>query len=124
MLKIRMQRIGRKNEAQFRIVLIDARKGPKSAKAKEILGSYNPRIGSVEVKAEQVKHWLGQGAQPSTTVFNFLVTKGIIEGRKKNALPKKTAPIKEVVAEVIPEPIIEKASEVVEEAVLETETKE
>ncbi|MDI9354881.1 MAG: hypothetical protein QM532_01455 [Cyanobium sp. MAG06] len=33
------------------------------------------------------------GAQISPTVHNHLISKGIIEGKKKNVLPKKT-PVK------------------------------
>ena len=44
---IRMQRIGRKNEAHFRIVLTDKQNAAKSGKFQEILGSYNPKSGEV-----------------------------------------------------------------------------
>ncbi len=88
-----MQRIGRKNEAHFRIVLTDHKNAAKSGKFNEILGSYNPKLGTVEVDEARVKHWMSVGAQPSDTVHNFLVTKGIIAGKKKNVLSRK-APTK------------------------------
>jgi len=37
MLKIRLQRIGRKNEAAFRLVVTDSKNGPQSGKFLEIL---------------------------------------------------------------------------------------
>jgi len=43
MLKIRLQRFGRKHDPTFRVVLTDSRSGPKSGKFLEVLGSYNPR---------------------------------------------------------------------------------
>lgn len=87
---IRLQRIGRKNEAHFRVVLTDHKNAAKSGKFNEILGSYNPKSGVVEVDGERVKYWIGVGAQPSDTVHNFLVSKGVITGKKKNVLSRKS----------------------------------
>lgn len=93
MLKIRLQRIGRKNDPAFRVVLTDSKNATKSGKFKEILGSYDLKKGEVLFKADRIKHWLGYGAQASDTVFNFLVSQKIIEGKKKNVLPKKSKTI-------------------------------
>jgi small subunit ribosomal protein S16 len=90
MLKIRLQRTGRKNQAQFRVVLTDSKNGPKSGKFIEVLGSYEPKAGDVHIKEDRVKHWLDNGAQPSGTVHNFLVDKKVIDAPKKNVLPRKT----------------------------------
>lgn len=89
MLMMRLQRIGRKNEPHFRVVVTDKRNAPKSGKFIEIIGSYNPKAGTVVFNAEKAKSWIAQGAQPSDTVHNFLVTQKLIEGTKRNALPKK-----------------------------------
>ena len=90
MLMIRLQRIGRKNEAHFRVVLTDSKNAAKSGKFQEILGSYNPKSGEVKFDADRVKHWISVGAQPSDTVKNFLVHQKIVEGKKKNVLPRKS----------------------------------
>ena len=90
MLKIRLQRIGRKNEPHFRVVLVDRKHSAQSGKAQEILGSYNPKKGEVLLNSERIKHWLSVGAQASGTVHNFLVDQKIINAKKKNNLPKKT----------------------------------
>jgi small subunit ribosomal protein S16 len=89
MLKIRLQRTGRKNVAQFRVVLTDSKNAAKSGKFKEVLGSYDPHASTFTVKVDRVKELIADGAQPSETVFNFLVDKGVIEGKKKNVLSKK-----------------------------------
>lgn len=94
MLKIRLQRTGRRNQAQFRVVLTDSKNGPKSGRFKEILGSYEPKSGSVDLKTDKIKHWISVGAQPSGTVHNFLIDQKVIEGSKKNVLPKKTKQVK------------------------------
>lgn len=94
MLKIRLQRTGRRNQAQFRVVLTDSKNGPKSGSFKEILGSYEPKSGSVELKKDRITYWLGVGAQTSGTVHNFLVDQKVVKGSKKNVLPKKTKQVK------------------------------
>jgi small subunit ribosomal protein S16 len=90
MLKIRLQRIGRKNDSAFRVVLTDSKNSAKSGKFKEILGSYNLKSGEVMFKNDRVKHWMSFGAQVSDTVHNFLVKQKVIEGKKKNVLSKKS----------------------------------
>ncbi|MFA6397551.1 MAG: 30S ribosomal protein S16 [Candidatus Paceibacterota bacterium] len=90
MLKIRLQRIGRKNEPSFRVVLTDSKNGPKSGKFLEILGSYDPKLGNVSFKADKIKSWISKGAGVSDTVHNFLVSQKILEGKKKNVLSKKS----------------------------------
>lgn len=87
---IRMQRIGRKNEAHFRIVLTDHKNAAKSGKFQEILGSYNPKSGEVVTQDDRIKHWMSVGAQPSDTVRNFLITKGVLTGKKVNVLSRKS----------------------------------
>ena len=89
MLKIRLQRIGRKNEPHYRVIVTEAGRGPKSGKVVEFIGSYNPKMGSTIINTERVQYWLSVGAQASDTVYNFLVSNKVIEGKKKNALPYK-----------------------------------
>lgn len=90
MLMMRLQRVGRKNDPSFRIVVVDKRTGPKSNKNIAILGSYNPKLNHVQVDKDAAKEWLSKGVQPSDTVHNILVAQKVIEGRMKNVLPKKS----------------------------------
>ncbi len=99
MLKMRLQQNGRKNDPHCRIVVMNAHQGPKSGKYVDILGSYNMKMGTIILDKDKATHWISVGAQPSVTVHNMLVREGVIDAPKKNALPKKTAPVKEVVAE-------------------------
>ncbi len=95
MLKIRLQRVGRKNDPSFRIVVTErttAAKKPGSFL--EILGNYDPRKDAHTIDAARVKYWMERGAQSSGTVHNLLITAKIISGKKRNVLPKKTVPIK------------------------------
>ncbi len=94
MLKIRLQRIGRKNEAQFRLVVTDSKNGPQSGKFLEILGSHTPKGDTVILKNERILHWIKNGAQVSPTAHNMLIKHKVIEGKKKNVLSKKAPTVK------------------------------
>jgi small subunit ribosomal protein S16 len=101
MLAIRLQRTGRKHEPTFRLVLTDSKNGPKSGKYIEVLGWYDSRIENKaeQMKVDRIKYWMGEGAQLSNTVHNFLVGRKVIPGKKVNALPKRTPIKKEAPAE-------------------------
>ncbi len=89
MLKIRLQRVGKKNRPSFRVVLAE-HTAPPQGKFQEILGFYNPINKEKKFKAERIKHWISKGAQPSPTVYNLLLDQGILEGVKlKTWKPKK-----------------------------------
>lgn len=90
MLKIRLQRTGRKHEPTFRVVLTESKNGPQSGKFKEILGSYDARIDKKELNADRITHWIKEGVQVSGTVHNMLVGEGIVKGDKLNVLSKKS----------------------------------
>jgi len=120
MLMIRLQRVGRKHDPSFRVVVTDKRNGPQSGKVKEIIGTYDARGAGPKLKTERVKYWLGVGAQPSGTVHNFLVDKKILSTKKVNVLPKRKpvqAKVEEAKAE---EPKAEPKAEAVETKTEET----
>ena len=96
MLKIRLQRTGRKHEPAYRVILADSQQGPKSGKAIENLGFYDARKNSKQIKGERVRYWIEKGAQVSDTVHNLLISEKIIEGKKINVLPKKRPLVKDV----------------------------
>lgn len=122
MLVIRLQRVGRKNDPRFRLVVTDSKNGPKSGKFVEILGSHNPRAGKPILKTERIQYWLSVGAKTSGTVHNMLVDAKIVEGGKINVLPKMK-PIKkeeEAKEEKSPESLeVKESSETTKEEVKE-----
>ncbi|MAG12792.1 30S ribosomal protein S16 [bacterium] len=92
MLKIRLQRFGRKREPTFRVVLTDSRSGPKSGNFLEVLGSHDPRGRGKEptaLKQDRILHWISKGAQTSDTVHNLLIRHDIIKGEKIDVSSKK-----------------------------------
>lgn len=105
MLKIRLQRTGRKNVPTFRIVLTDSKNSTKSGKFLEIMGHHDPRNDKGDVKADRVKYWMSQGAQLSATLHNLFITKGIIKGEKINKNPKTVIAKKEEPVAETPAPV-------------------
>jgi small subunit ribosomal protein S16 len=92
MLAIRFARVGRKNKAQFKVVLQQHTVAP-GGRHIAILGSYDPAKKIAVLKADKIKEWISKGAQASNSAYNLFVKEGIIEGKKraiKMAKPKKT----------------------------------
>jgi small subunit ribosomal protein S16 len=121
MLIIRFQRTGKKNQADFRIVLAE-KEAPVNKKVVEILGSYNPRKKAFQVKEDRLKYWIAQRVSMSETAHNLLITKGFVTGKKVKAF---SIPKKPVVAEAA-KPADAPASETpveVAEATAEVESK-
>lgn len=112
---IRFQRIGRTNDPAFRIVVLEKERAAKTGNIVEQLGTYNPRSKALTLSQERVKEWIAKGAQPTDSIHNLLVSKGVIAGKKVNVLPKKT-PQKKTENENTPAPAAEPAAEVAEEA--------
>jgi small subunit ribosomal protein S16 len=95
MLMIRFQRIGRTNDPAFRIAVLEKERAAQAGNIVEQLGTYNPRSKALTLNEERVKHWIAMGAQPTDSIKNLLITKKVIEGKKVNALPKKTVQVDE-----------------------------
>jgi len=72
MLVIRLQRVGRKGHAQFRVVVQDSRRTPTSGKIVAQLGTYDPHAKTVKIDAEKASFYLEHGAQPSPRVTMLL----------------------------------------------------
>lgn len=125
---MRLQRVGRKHEPIFRLVLTDSKNSTKSGRTHEVLGTYDARKTTEAFKTDRIKYWISQGVGLTGTVNNLLITHKVIEGKKINVLPKKTPIVKAKVPEApveVPkaeaaksEPVVEEAA-VVEEAPVE-----
>ncbi len=78
MVKVRLKRIGAKKKPFYRIVIADSR-SPRDGKFIETVGTYDPRKDPSEVtlKAERIRYWLDQGAQPTDTVRSILKKNGV-----------------------------------------------
>lgn len=93
MLKIRLQRQGRKNDPSFKVVITERQNAAKSGKFLEVVGVYDIKKGGIKLEEERIRHWLSKGAQPSGTVHNLLVDAKLIVAPKMDVAPKaKKAP--------------------------------
>lgn len=114
MLKIRLQRTGRKNDPAFRVVVTEHTRGPKSEKHVARVGFYNPKTKEQKLDADEIKKWIANGAQSTGTVHNMLIKAGILKGDTVNVLPQKTPVVTEA-PEVAATPEAPKTEEVVAE---------
>ena len=122
MLRIRLARTGKKNKAQFRLVVAEKARAANK-KFVEILGHYNPHSKEKVFKKERIQYWISKGAQPSPTVHNFLIDLKIIKGKKVVSWKPKKKTEEEKKAEVKAE-VKENKSEAKKEDKEETEKEE
>jgi small subunit ribosomal protein S16 len=116
MLTIRLTRVGKKKDSSFRVVVIESKRKIQAGNYLEMVGSYDPRINKIDLKADRIKHWMSMGATVSDTVHNLLVSNKIIDAKKINVLPKKTVEKKEEPAAEAAAPAAEAATEAPVEA--------
>ena len=88
MLKIRLQRIGKKNSPSFRVVLVEHTMRPQGEFI-ELLGSYNKIQKQKNLNKERILYWISKGAQLSPTMHNMLVDEKIIDKSKVKAWKSK-----------------------------------
>ena len=74
MLKIRLRRMGSKQDAFYRVVVSDSRNTP-TGRFIEVLGTYDPGTdpATVKLNVERAEDWIRKGAHPSATVKSLLV---------------------------------------------------
>ena len=77
-VKIRLRRMGAKNNPFYRIVVADSRY-PRDGRFIEEIGYYNPLVEPAEIKvdAEKAQKWIANGAQPTDTVKDLLKRAGM-----------------------------------------------
>ncbi len=86
---IRFQRIGRKNDPSFRMVVLEKASGPKAGTYVDLVGTYSPKTKAFTANGEAIKGWMAKGAQVSPSLMNLLITKGVLEGKKSAAVVKE-----------------------------------
>ena len=81
MVRIRMQRFGRRHIAFYRINAIE-KTTKRDGKVLENLGWYNPaakdKTKQIELNEERVKYWISKGAQPSDTMMDMLAKRSLV----------------------------------------------
>lgn len=74
MLKIRLTRIGKKGQPQYRIVVAEAR-SKRDSRFRDTIGYYNPLGASYTFTIDREKYaeWLKNGAQPTDTIRRLVL---------------------------------------------------
>ena len=77
-VKMRLKRMGQKKAPFYRIVVADSR-SPRDGKFIAEIGTYDPtrNPSAINVKEEEAKKWLANGAQPTETVSKIFKLAGI-----------------------------------------------
>ena len=98
MLRMRLRRVGSKNQPSYRIVVADSRAARDGAFV-DYLGHYNPRTEppTVVIDEEKARKWLSVGAKPSDAVQR------IIDKMGDKVDDPQEAPTAEVAEEAEPE---------------------
>lgn len=80
MVRIRLRRVGRKNQPSYRLVAAD-KESPRDGRFIEILGSYNPRTepSTIQLKEDRIFYWLSVGAQLSDSAEQVCKQVGTLE---------------------------------------------
>jgi small subunit ribosomal protein S16 len=91
MLKIRLKRIGRRNQPHYRIVVMESSQ-PRDGEAIEELGYYNPRKNPsvFDLDEKKAKSWLEKGAQPTDTIAQYFVKLGLLDSLKRGSTKPDT----------------------------------
>ena len=76
-VKIKLQRVGKIRNAQYRVVIADARTRRDGAVIENI-GIYHPKEepSLIRINSERAQYWLGVGAQPTEPVLALLKVTG------------------------------------------------
>jgi small subunit ribosomal protein S16 len=80
MVRIRLRRVGLKNQPSYRIVVQD-KESPRDGRFIEIIGFYNPRTepATITMEEDKVYEWMSKGAQPTESVAALFKTTGTLE---------------------------------------------
>jgi small subunit ribosomal protein S16 len=78
--RIRLRRVGRKKQPEFRIVVAEST-SPRDGRFIETIGHYRPREkpAVVQVDADRARTWLAKGARPTETVRSLLKRAGVFK---------------------------------------------
>jgi len=97
-VKIKLTRLGKIRNPQYRIAVADARTR-RDGRSIEVIGRYHPKEDPslIEINSERAQYWLSVGAQPTEPVLKLLKITG--DWQKFKGLPgaegrKKVAPAK------------------------------
>lgn len=89
MLKIKLQRRGRKNVPIYRIIVQEARTSVRGRFIDD-LGFFDPKKEKISIDPEKASEWIKKGAKPTETARYVLFKSGVIKEPppRKSTKPK------------------------------------
>jgi len=80
MVRIRLRRVGFRNQPSYRIVVAE-KESPRDGRFLEIVGFYNPRSdpSMLDMKEDRIYYWLGVGAKASESVTSLFKQVGLLD---------------------------------------------
>jgi small subunit ribosomal protein S16 len=108
-VKIKLKRMGKMRNAQYRIVVADART-KRDGRAIEEIGVYQPKEepSLIRVDSDRAQYWLGVGAQPTEAVTAILKITG--DWQKFKGLPGTEGTLRVAEAKVDKKSVFEAAA--------------
>ena len=72
MVKIRLSRVGSRNQRKYRIIVADQQRA-RNGRFLEVIGTLDETVKpkSVVLNREKYESWISKGAQPTETVFKL-----------------------------------------------------
>ncbi|MCA9364868.1 MAG: 30S ribosomal protein S16 [Candidatus Moranbacteria bacterium] len=116
MLAIRLNRVGRHNRSQFRVVVQEHTVAP-GGRHVAVVGSYDPHSKKGNFRSEEIQRWISNGAKPSSSVHNLLVRFGVLEASKVSVVNKKMRAGQATADTKVSEEIPSEKAELVDESV-------
>ncbi len=74
MVKIRLARVGKRNDPFYRVVAINSQ-SKRNGEALEVLGFWNPRENVKKIDKKAIEVWVSKGAQISDAVKELIESK-------------------------------------------------
>ncbi len=126
MLAIRLQRVGRKGHAMYRLVVQESQRHPLSGRVIAFVGTYDPHTKDAKIQVQTAQKYLDNGAQPSPRVVKLLTDAGVkipdwvvrFDAKKSKAI-RKTDKLRKNQPKVESVKPVEVAEVKVDEAVVE-----
>lgn len=80
MVRIRLRRVGLKDQPSYRVVAAN-KEAPRDGAFLEILGFYNPRTepATIQLKEDRIYDWMSKGAQPSDSAMQVFRSAGLLD---------------------------------------------
>ena len=87
MLHIRLQRVGKKKQPTYRIIVTEKTRDTQG-KVTDTIGHYDPRSADKKlvVDKERAEYWIKNGAQMSNTIHNLFIKEGMITDKKRKSV--------------------------------------